>query len=141
MAHYSLINAENKKVVNVFVGKDEDDTENLPPDFESWEEYYESKNEGMICKRTSYNTKGNQHLDGGTAFRGNYAGIGFTYDSDNDVFYEPQPFASWTLNQTNWTWEAPISYPDDDLEYYWDEDVYQADTSDPKTAGWVAYGS
>ena len=71
--------------------------------------------------QTSYNTRGNQHLLGGTPLRGNYAGVGMVYDKTNDVFYEPQPFASWTLNETTWLWEAPVAKPDDDKEYRWDE--------------------
>jgi len=77
--------------------------------------------------QTSYNTRGGVHYgadgepDGGTALRGNYAGIGYTYDAANDVFYAPQPFASWILNQTAWLWEPPVAYPADGLPYTWDE--------------------
>ena len=70
--------------------------------------------------QTSYNTQGNQHPEG-RPLRGNYAGIGYTYDSANDVFYAPQPFASWLLNETTWTWEAPTPMPSDDKRYTWDE--------------------
>jgi len=77
--------------------------------------------------QTSYNTRGGVHYgpdgqpDGGVALRGNYAGIGYTYDRVNDVFYAPQPLASWTLNQITWTWEPPVSYPNDGQIYAWDE--------------------
>ena len=77
--------------------------------------------------QTSYNTKGNVHYgangepDGGVAMRGNYAGIGYTYDIQNDVFYAPQPFASWILNTSTWLWEAPVPYPNDGKAYQWDE--------------------
>jgi hypothetical protein len=71
--------------------------------------------------QTSYNTLGNQHTQGGTPLRGNYAGIGYTYDQANDVFYAPQPYPSWTLNQTTWTWTPPIPYPMDENNYNWDE--------------------
>ena len=71
--------------------------------------------------QTSYNTIGGQHTQGGTPLRGNYAGIGYTYDQTNDVFYAPKPFASWTLNDTTWTWEAPVAYPKDGKVYNWDE--------------------
>jgi hypothetical protein len=70
--------------------------------------------------QTSYNTHGGQHPEG-RPLRGNYAGIGFTYDRENDVFYAPQPFPSWTLNTTTWLWESPAPYPDDGKKYYWDE--------------------
>jgi hypothetical protein len=71
--------------------------------------------------QTSYNTIGNQHTQGGTPLRGNYAGIGYTYDAQNDVFYAPQPFPSWILNNTTWTWEAPTPMPIDGKLYRWDE--------------------
>ena len=83
--------------------------------------------------QTSYNTRGNVHENGETPLRGNYAGVGYIYDKDNDVFYEPQPFASWTLNNKTWLWDSPIAIPDDDSIYYWDESLYQSD----KTKGWV----
>ena len=71
--------------------------------------------------QTSYNTQGGQHTQGGTPLRGNYAGIGYIYDKDKDVFHAPQPYASWTLNETTWTWEAPVAMPADDKPYTWDE--------------------
>ena len=77
--------------------------------------------------QTSYNTRGGLHYgqdgqpDGGIALRGNYAGIGYVYDAANDVFYAPQPFASWTLSQTTWLWEPPVVYPTDGKRYVWDE--------------------
>ena len=77
--------------------------------------------------QTSYNTRGGVHYgqdgqpDGGVALRGNYAGIGYVYDAANDVFYAPQPFASWTLSQTTWLWEAPVAYPTDGQLYVWNE--------------------
>jgi hypothetical protein len=79
--------------------------------------------------QTSYNTRGGVHYgqdgnpDGGVALRGNYAGIGFTYDRTNDVFYASQPFPSWTLNNTTWTWEAPVAYPTDGKIYQWNEET------------------
>jgi hypothetical protein len=78
--------------------------------------------------QTSYNTRGNIHYgpdgkpDGGEALRGNYAGIGYTYDPVNDVFYPPQPYNSWTISAaTNWTWTPPVEYPTDGKVYVWNE--------------------
>ena len=77
--------------------------------------------------QTSYNTRGGIHYgqdgqpDGGIALRGNYAGIGYTYDAANDVFYAPQPYPSWVLNKTTWVWEPPVPYPTDGKVYNWDE--------------------
>ncbi len=70
--------------------------------------------------QTSYNTHGNQHPEG-RPLRGNYAGIGYTYDATNDVFYAPKPFDSWVLNESTWLWEAPVAMPDDGKIYEWDE--------------------
>ena len=72
--------------------------------------------------QTSYNTHGNQHPEG-RPLRGNYAGIGFTYDFVNDVFYAPQPFPSWILNNTTWLWEAPVAMPTDGKQYKWNESI------------------
>jgi hypothetical protein len=71
--------------------------------------------------QTSYNTIGNKHTLGGTPLRGNYAGIGYTYDQANDVFYAPQPYPSWVLN-SDWTWEAPVAMPVEEGKVFaWDE--------------------
>jgi len=80
--------------------------------------------------QTSYNTRGGIHYqpnsntpsdDQTKALRKNYAGIGYTYDAAKDAFIPPQPFASWTLNETTCLWEAPVAYPDDGNMYTWDE--------------------
>ena len=70
--------------------------------------------------QTSYNTYGNKHTQGGTPLRGNYAGVGYTYDAINDVFVAPKPFESWLLN-ADYLWEAPIAYPIDGKVYTWNE--------------------
>jgi len=76
--------------------------------------------------QTSYNTRGGVHFgqdgqpDGGVALRGNYAGIGYTYDSVNDVFYAPQLYPSWTISAPTWEWQAPVAMPTDGV-YKWDE--------------------
>lgn len=122
MAHYAVLDSNNI-VTQVHIGKDEDDNDSLPSGCSSWEEYYGAK-------RTSYNTRRGVHYgednlpDGGTAFRKNYAGIGFTYDSVRDAFIPPQPFTSWTLNNDTCWWEPPTPYPsDEENQYRWDEDT------------------
>ena len=70
--------------------------------------------------QTSYNTRGNQHPEG-RPLRGNYAGIGYTYDAVNDVFYAPQPYPSWTLNTATWLWDAPVPMPTDGKYYIWNK--------------------
>jgi len=85
-------------------------------------------------KQTSYNTVANTHLLGGTPFRKNYAGIGYTYDADKNAFIPPKPFASWVLDDTTCQWKAPIDVTDDsENSYYWVETLYQSDN----TKGWV----
>jgi hypothetical protein len=75
-----------------------------------------------IWLQTSYNTHGNQHPEG-RPLRGNYAGIGYNYDATNDVFYAPQSYPSWILNNTTWLWEAPVALPTDGKEYKWNESI------------------
>jgi hypothetical protein len=71
--------------------------------------------------QTSYNTIMGEHRLGGTPFRKNYAGVGYTYDSERDAFIPPKPYASWKLNEDTCVWESPISYPIDGKLYIWDE--------------------
>jgi hypothetical protein len=118
MAHYALLD-ENNVVVNVITGKDEDETvDGIVID---WEAHY-SNTTGFTCKRTSYNTSNGIHIYGGTPFRGTYAGIGFHYVPEYDVFTCSLPPASWTFNQETSGWDAPTPYPDDDKQYDWDEE-------------------
>lgn len=86
--------------------------------------------EPSLWIQTSYNTRGGIYYepnsdvpspDQSKALRGNYAGIGYVYDSVNDIFYAIQPYPSWTLNTTTWTWDSPIPYPSDDGIYNWNE--------------------
>lgn len=72
--------------------------------------------------QTSYNTYGGVHSSGGTPLRKNYASIGYHYDSEAEAFYAPQPYPSWTLNTSSYLWEAPVSYPEDNAFYEWDEE-------------------
>lgn len=110
MAHFAKV--ENGKVVQVIVAE---------------QDVIDSGIFGHGWVQTSYNTYGNIHYgqdrkpDGGIALRGNYAGIGYTYDVENDVFYAPQPYPSWVLNTNTWLWEAPIPCPENDTPYWWDE--------------------
>jgi hypothetical protein len=81
-----------------------------------------------VWKKTSYNTIGGVHLTGGTPFRKNFAGKGFTYDEDRDAFIEPKPFNSWTLNEATCLWDPPVPMPtltqeqiDNNNYYTWNE--------------------
>ena len=74
--------------------------------------------------QTSYNTHGGEHSLGGTPLRKNFAGVGFTYDSEKDAFIAPKPFPSWTLDEDTCLWEAPVAYPDSGI-HTWDEETKQ----------------
>jgi hypothetical protein len=105
MAHYAFLD-DNSIVTEVITGIDETELiEGL--DTETWYGNFR----GQACKRTSYN--GN--------IRKNYAGIGFTYDSNRDAFICPKPFDSWILDEETCRWEPPIPYPTDSLDYIWNE--------------------
>lgn len=114
MAHYAELD-DNNIVLRVIVGVDE------PHDGEA----IYAQTTGTIWKKTSYNTYAGEHLLGGTPFRKNYAGIGFTYDSQRDAFIAPKPYASWTLNEQTCQWDAPVPMPKDDKFYAWLEEARQ----------------
>jgi hypothetical protein len=114
MGHYALLD-ENNVVTNVINGKDETDLSH------NWEEVY-SQESGQTCKRTSFNTWGNQHKTGGVPFRYNYANIGFTFDESwgtDGAFIPQKPFPSWVLND-DCVWQPPVPKPEvqDDKTYY-----------------------
>lgn len=117
MAHYAFLDSNNI-VTEVIVGSDETSAD--------WETVY-GQYRGQVCKRTSYNTYGGQHTRGGTPFRKNYAGIGFSYDAQKDAFIPPKPFTTWVLDETTCLWNSPFPKPDDAIinggtkRYEWDE--------------------
>jgi len=76
-----------------------------------------------IWKQTSYNTVGGVHSLGGTPFRKNHAGIGYTYDETRDAFIAPKPYSSWILNENTCNWYAPVARPDDNNMYKWNEEI------------------
>jgi hypothetical protein len=111
MAHYAFLD-DNNIVTEVIVGIDETELiEGLDP--ETW--YGNFK--GQTCKRTSYNSN----------VRGTYAGIGFSYDPQEDIFISPQPYSSWVRKGS--FWEAPVPYPNDGTKHIWDE----------PTASWLPF--
>ena len=132
MSHFAKIT--NNLVVNVIVA--EQDFIDTLPDADSW-------------VQTSYNTRGGKHCDPETgelsddqtkALRKNYAGIGYTYDSDRDAFIPEREFSSWILNEETCLWEAPEPRPEIPVneagqytgEYTWSEEEYNAGNG-----GWV----
>lgn len=115
MAHFAEID-ENNIVTRVLVVGD--DQENRGQEFLA-----QDLGLGGTWVKTSYNTQAGEHKLGGTPFRKNYAGIGYSYDSGRDAFIPPKPFNSWTLNESKCIWEAPVAYPSDDKFYTWDEET------------------
>ena len=115
MAHYAYLDG-NGIVTQVIVGKDEGE------DGVDWEAYY-----GAV--RTSYNTHGGQHANGGTPFRYNYAGIGYTFSdapewaAQGGAFIPPQPFPSWVLSPDTALWDAPVPMPTEGGPWTWDEET------------------
>lgn len=118
MSHFAKLN-ENNVVIFVTVGRDED----------NGKEEELSVRTGDVYKQTSYNTYGSVHALGGTPFRKNYAGLGYTYDASRDAFIPPKPYASWVLNEDTCLWDSPVPYPTDvgttenPKRYSWDENT------------------
>ena len=114
MAHFAKIGIDNI-VTNVIVVNNEDvlDENNVEQEALGIDFIHNLYNDDTtVWVQTSYNSN----------FRKNYAGIGHTYDETKDAFYAPQPYPSWTLNETTCHWEAPTPYPDEG-NYTWDEDT------------------
>ena len=110
MAHFAKLGA-NGKVIQVLTLDNKDMLNADGVEDESvGQQYLETHNNwpAQMWIQTSYNTSGNQHNNGGTAFRGNYAGIGYTWDEDNQIFWPKKPYASWVKNTTTAQWESPI---------------------------------
>jgi len=115
MAYYAFLD-KNNIVTEVIAGVDENITQidsdgsSVGGSSEAWEKWYENFR-GQVCKRTSFN--GN--------YRKNYAGIGYFYDELKDAFIAPKPYSSWILNEQSCIWEAPVPYPNDKNNYFWNE--------------------
>ena len=122
MAYFAKLGVGNKVLAVHTVSNDIATTEQAGIDFLN-----NLFNTRDVYKQTSYNTFGGEHLLGGTPFRKNYAGIGYSYDQTRDAFIAPQPFASWILNETTCLWEAPVARPDTENRYNWNEDTQQWD--------------
>ena len=122
MAHFAKLGTGNIVTAVHVVSNDVATTEQAGVDFLN--DLHKTRD---VWKQTSYNTKGGVHLLGGTPFRKNYAGVGFTYNQTKDAFIPPKPFDSWTLNETTCLWEPPTEYPNDGQYYTWNEETRQWD--------------
>jgi len=144
MAHFAKIEAEGNKVLTV-LAVDNKDLLNADgvEDETVGQAYLEKYNNwpAHLWIQTSYNTTGGVHKDGGTPLRGNYAGIGYIWDEDNNLFYPQKPYASWVLNTTTATWHSPIGDAPDDLtdeekaantSYVWNEGTGAWDKTTPE---------
>ena len=117
MAHFAKIDNLGT-VVFVTVGRDDEQELEL------------CARTGDTYRQTSYNTHGGIHYepdsndpseDQSKAFRKNYAGVGYVFDTERDAFIPPKVYNSWTLNEDTCRWEAPVDKPDDGKEYTWNE--------------------
>ena len=110
MAHYAKLGI-NSKVIGVHVVDNKDilNADGIE-DEEVGRQYLERIHGWPLWRKTSYNTRGIKHISGDNskAFRGNYAGIGYIYDEDNDMFLPKKPFSSWILNTSEARWESPV---------------------------------
>jgi len=141
MAHFAKI-GDTSKVLTVLTLDNKDALNGDGVEDESVGQKYLEKHNNWPAERwiqTSYNTRGGKHYDNKTgelsvdqskALRGNYAGTGYTWDKDNNIFYSPKPYASWVLNTTDAHWHSPIGDAPDltdeekaaGTHYAWNED-------------------
>ena len=110
MAHFAKLD-ENNNVLAVHVVNNDVITIDGNESEQAGIDFLTSLHGHTMWKQTSYN--GN--------FRKNYAGVSFTYDTERDAFIAPQPYGSWTLNETTCQWESPVPYPTDGKQYGWFE--------------------
>lgn len=103
MAHFAEI-TENNIVVRILVVPNEQE-------HRGQEFLADDLNLGGRWIKTSYNNN----------IRKNFAGIGFTYDEARDAFISPKPFTKWILNEDTCRWEAPVPYPQDEKQYWWND--------------------
>ena len=148
MAHFAKLGA-NGKVIQVLTLDNKDMLNADGVEDESvGQQYLEQHNNwpAQMWIQTSYNTQCNTHKNGGTPLRGNYAGIGYTWDEDDQIFWPKKPHASWVKHNESASWKSPIGdAPALTAEqtsqntanthrwhYVWNESAYQADN----TTGW-----
>ena len=142
MAHFAKISETNEVLAVLTCGNGDMLNADGVEDEAVGQAYLEKHNNwpAQMWIQTSYNTSGGIHKDGGTPLRGNYAGIGYTWDEDNNLFHNKKPYASWVLNTTTASWHSPIGDAPDDLtdeekaartHYVWNEDGKSWDKETP----------
>jgi hypothetical protein len=110
VAHFAELN-QNNEVLRVVVVDNRDTSDASGVEREHIGQAHLEKILGGVWRQTSYNA----------TIRKNYAGVGYTYDSQRDAFVPPKPFASWILNETTCQWQAPVTMPQDGRMYAWNE--------------------
>ena len=160
MAHFAKINDDNEVLTVVVVNNSDIEDSNGNESESVGQTFCENVFNWPAAQwiQTSYNTAenkyynddGTEHSDQTKAFRGNYAGIGYTWDSANSIFWPVKKHASWVKDTTTASWASPLGDPPaltseqesqntagtHQWEYVWNETAYQGDTADPKTLGW-----
>ena len=142
MAHFAKLGSSSKVIAVLTLDNKDMLNADGVEDESVGQQYLERHNNwpAPMWIQTSYNTSGGTHRLGGTALRGNYAGIGYTWDEDNNIFYPKSPYPSWVLNTTTASWHSPIGDAPDDLtaeeiaagtRYVWNEGTGAWDKSTP----------
>ena len=110
MAHFAKIGMSSKVISVLTLNNGDMLNADGVEDESVGQQYLERHNNwpAQMWIQTSYNTAGGTHTLGGTPLRGNYAGIGYIWDEDNNIFYPKSPYPSWVLNTTTASWHSPI---------------------------------
>ena len=110
MAHFAKIGMNGKVIGVLTMGNKDMLNADGVEDESVGQQYLETHNNwpAQMWIQTSYNTQRNEHKLGGTPLRGNYAGIGFEWDEDNNVFWPKSPYASWVKDLATVSWKSPI---------------------------------
>jgi len=110
MAHFAKLGANGKVIQVLTMDNDKMLNADGVEDETVGQQWLETHNNwpAQMWIQTSYNTIANTHKDGGTPFRGNYAGIGFEWDEDNNIFWPRSPYASWVKDVATASWKSPI---------------------------------
>ena len=144
MAHFAKIGMSSKVISVLTLNNGDMLNADGVEDESVGQQYLERHNNwpAQMWIQTSYNTSGGKHSSGddSKALRGNYAGIGYIWDEDNNIFYSKSPYPSWVLNTTDARWHSPIGDEPDDLtdeekaartQYVWNEDSGSWDKTTP----------
>jgi hypothetical protein len=143
MAHFAKLGVNGKVIAVIVVANSDTINASGTEDENVGIQFLERSTGWPLWKKTSYNTRGGKYYnqdgsegDQTKALRGNYAGIGYIYDEDNDIFIAKKPFASWTLNVSTASWEAPVAIPSTETngvkdKYSWNETTQSWDKIPP----------